>query len=258
MVKQLKPAKHILITGGSRGIGRAVAIGAGERGWSVGVNYAGNEKAAAETVAAVKAAGGQAIAIQGDVASEADVIAMFDATMAAFGPLDGLVNNAGIVGPKQAFADYSLERMKRIFDINVLGAYLCAREAARRMSTSRGSQYGARGGSIVNLSSMAARLGSPGEYVDYAGSKGAIDTMTVGLARELAPEGIRVNAVRPGLIDTEIHASGGQPDRAARLGATTPMGRAGTAGEVAAAVLWLLEDSCDYLTASLLDVAGGR
>lgn len=246
--------KHILVTGGSRGIGRAVAILAGEHGWSVGVNYAGNEKAAAETVAAVKAAGGNAIAIQGDVANEADVIAMFDATIQAFGPLDGFVNNAGIVGHKEPFADYSLERMKRIFDINVLGAYLCAREAARRMSKSRGG----RGGSIVNISSMAARLGSPGEYVDYAGSKGAIDTMTVGLARELAPEGIRVNAVRPGLIDTEIHASGGQPDRAARLGATTPMGRAGTAGEVAEAVVWLLGDSCDYLTASLLDVAGGR
>jgi NAD(P)-dependent dehydrogenase (short-subunit alcohol dehydrogenase family) len=183
---------------------------------------------------------------------------MFDATERAFGPLDGLVNNAGIVGHKQAFADYSLERMKRIFDINVLGAYLCAREAARRMSRSRGGPHGGRGGSIVNLSSMAARLGSPGEYVDYAGSKGAIDTMTVGLARELAPEGIRVNAVRPGLIDTDIHASGGQPDRAARLGVTTPMGRAGTADEVAEAVVWLLGDSCEYLTASLLDVAGGR
>jgi NAD(P)-dependent dehydrogenase (short-subunit alcohol dehydrogenase family) len=246
--------KHILVTGGSRGIGRAVAIGAGELGWSVGVNYAGNDKAAAETVAAVKEAGGNAIAIQGDVAREADVIAMFDASQQAFGPLDGLVNNAGIVGNKEPFVDYSLERMKRIFDTNVLGAYLCAREAARRMCKSRGGA----GGAIVNISSMAARLGSPGEYVDYAGSKGAIDTMTVGLARELAPEGIRVNAVRPGLIDTEIHASGGQPDRAARLGVTTPMGRAGTAGEVAAAVLWLLGDSCDYLTASLLDVAGGR
>ncbi|MFN4309099.1 MAG: SDR family oxidoreductase [Ferrovibrio sp.] len=246
--------KTILITGGSRGIGRAAAIMAGQRGWSVGVNYAGNEAAAREAVQAVEKAGGKAIAIRGDVAVEADVIAMFDATEKAFGKLDGLVNNAGIVGPKQPFAEYSLERMKRIFDINVLGAYLCAREAARRMAKSRGG----RGGSIVNLSSMASRLGSPGEYVDYAGSKGAIDTMTIGLARELAPDGIRVNAVRPGLIDTEIHASGGQPDRAARLGATTPMGRAGTAEEVAAAIMWLLGDDCNYLTASLLDVAGGR
>lgn len=246
--------KHILITGGSRGIGRATAILAGSRGWSVGVNYAGNAQAAQETVKAVEAAGGKATAIRGDVSREADVIAMFDATEKAFGKLDGFVNNAGIVGEKQAFMDYSHDRMKRIFDINVLGAYLCAREAARRLAKSRGG----KGGNIVNISSMAARIGSPGEYVDYAGSKGAIDTLTVGLARELGPEGVRVNAVRPGLIDTEIHASGGQPDRAARLGATTPMGRAGTAEEVAEAIVWLLGDSCDYLTASLLDVAGGR
>lgn len=247
-------AKHILITGGSRGIGRAIAIMAGRRGWSVGVNYAGNEKAALETVQAVQKAGGRGIAIRGDVAVEADVIAMFEASEKAFGRLDALVNNAGIVGPKQAFVDYSFERMKRIFDINVLGAYLVAREAARRMAKSRGG----KGGSIVNISSIASRLGAAGEYVDYAGSKGAVDTMTLGLARELAPEGIRVNAIRPGLIDTEIHASGGQPDRAARLGATTPMGRAGTADEVAEAAIWLIENESDYLTASLIDVAGGR
>lgn len=247
-------AKHILITGGSRGIGRAIAIMAGRRGWSVGVNYAGNGKAALETVQAVQKAGGRGIAIRGDVAVEADVIAMFEASEKAFGRLDALVNNAGIVGPKQAFVDYSFERMKRIFDINVLGAYLVAREAARRMAKSRGG----KGGSIVNISSIASRLGAAGEYVDYAGSKGAVDTMTLGLARELAPEGIRVNAIRPGLIDTEIHASGGQPDRAARLGATTPMGRAGTADEVAEAAIWLIENESDYLTASLIDVAGGR
>jgi NAD(P)-dependent dehydrogenase (short-subunit alcohol dehydrogenase family) len=247
-------AKHILITGGSRGIGRACAIMAGRRGWSVGVNYAGNEKAALETVQAVQKAGGRGIAIQGDVAREADVIAMFDATEKAFGKLDALINNAGIVGHKQPFMDYSLDRMQRMFDINVLGAYLCAREAARRMAKSRGG----RGGSIVNMSSIASRLGAAGEYVDYAGSKGAVDTMTMGLARELAPDGIRVNAIRPGLIDTEIHASGGQPDRAARLGATTPMGRAGTADEVAEAAIWLIENENDYLTASLIDVAGGR
>lgn len=246
--------KHILITGGSRGIGRACAVMAGQRGWSVGVNYAGNEKAALETVQAVQKAGGRGIAIQGDVAREADVIAMFDASEKAFGKLDALINNAGIVGPKQAFADYSFERMQRMFEINVLGAYLCAREAARRMAKSRGG----RGGSIVNMSSIASRLGAAGEYVDYAGSKGAVDTMTLGLARELAPDGIRVNAIRPGLIDTEIHASGGQPDRAARLGATTPMGRAGTADEVAEAAIWLIENESNYLTASLIDVAGGR
>jgi NAD(P)-dependent dehydrogenase (short-subunit alcohol dehydrogenase family) len=253
MVKQAG-AKHILITGGSRGIGRACAIMAGQRGWSVGVNYAGNEKAALESVQAVQKAGGHAIAIQGDVAREADVIAMFDATEKAFGKLDALINNAGIVGHKQPFMDYSLDRMQRMFEINVLGAYLCAREAARRMAKSRGG----RGGSIVNMSSIASRLGAAGEYVDYAGSKGAVDTMTMGLARELAPEAIRVNAIRPGLIDTEIHASGGQPDRAARLGATTPMGRAGTAEEVAEAAIWLIENESDYLTASLIDVAGGR
>ncbi len=253
MVNQAS-GKHILITGGSRGIGRAIALMAGQRGWSVGVNYAGNQKAALETVQALQKAGGRGIAIQGDVSVEADVVAMFEASEKAFGKLDALVNNAGIVGPKQAFADYSFERMKRIFDINVLGAYLVAREAARRMARSRGG----RGGSIVNISSIASRLGAAGEYVDYAGSKGAVDTMTLGLARELAPEGVRVNAIRPGLIDTEIHASGGQPDRAARLGATTPMGRAGTADEVAEAAIWLIENESDYLTASLIDVAGGR
>jgi len=247
-------AKHILITGGSRGIGRACAIMAGQRGWSVGVNYAGNAVAAEDAVKAVQAAGGKAIAIQGDVAREADVIAMFEASEKAFGKLDGLINNAGIVGHKQPFVDYSLERLQRMFEVNVLGAYLCAREAARRMAKSRGG----KGGSIVNMSSIASRLGAAGEYVDYAGSKGAIDTMTLGLARELATEGIRVNAIRPGLIDTDIHASGGQPDRAARLGATTPMGRAGTADEVAEAAIWLIENESDYLTASLIDVAGGR
>lgn len=246
--------KTILITGGSRGIGRAAAIMAGQRGWSVGVNYAGNEAAAKETVQAVSQAGGKALALKGDVSRETDVIALFDATEKAFGKLDGFVNNAGIVGHKQAFADYSLERMQRIFDINVLGAYLGAREAARRMSRSRGG----RGGSIVNVSSVASRLGAPGEYVDYAGSKGAMDAMTLGLAKELGPEGIRVNAVRPGLIDTDIHASGGQPDRAARLGAATPLGRAGTAEEIAESILWLLDDASSYVTGALLDISGGR
>ncbi len=247
-------SKVILITGGSRGIGRAAAVLCGARGWSVGVNYASNRAAADETVAQVEAAGGRAVAIAGDVSVEADVIAMFDRTVHTFGALDGVVNNAGIVAPGSALADMDVARMKRVFDTNVLGAYLCAREAARRLSTQRGG----RGGSLVNISSAAARLGAPGEYVDYAGSKGAVDTLTIGLAKELGPQGVRVNAIRPGLIDTEIHASGGKPDRAAQLGVTTPVGRPGTANEVAEAIVWLLSDASSYVTGALLDVAGGR
>lgn len=247
-------SKVILITGGSRGIGRATAVLCGARGWSVGVNYASNRAAAEETVGQVEAAGGRAIAIPGDVSVEADVIAMFDITAQTFGSIDGFVNNAGIVAPGSPLADMDMARMKRVFDINVLGAYLCAREAARRLSTKRRGH----GGSIVNISSAAARLGGPGEYVDYAGSKGAVDTLTIGLAKELGPEGVRVNAIRPGLIDTEIHASGGKPDRAAQLGATTPLGRAGTATEVAESIVWLLSDASSYVTGALLDVAGGR
>ncbi|WP_341894138.1 SDR family oxidoreductase [Ferrovibrio terrae] len=246
--------KTILVTGGSRGIGRAVAILAGRRGWSVGVNYAANEKAAQDTVLAVHKAGGLAIAIKGDVAIEADVIAMFDATEKAFGKLDGLVNNAGVVAPTADLADMPLERLKRLFDTNILGSVLCAREAARRLSTRRGG----KGGGIVNLSSVAARLGSPNLFVDYATSKGAIDTLTLGLSKELGPEGIRVNAVRPGIIETDIHASAGEPDRAERLGKTAPLGRAGTAEEVAEAIIWLLDDASSYVNGALLDVAGGR
>jgi NAD(P)-dependent dehydrogenase (short-subunit alcohol dehydrogenase family) len=246
--------KAILITGGSRGIGRATALLAGKRGWSVGVNYVGNSAAAERTVADVVAAGGRALAIQGDVAREADVVAMFDATQQAFGGLDGLVNNAGIVAPSLPLTEISAERLRRVFDTNILGAYLCAREAARRLARGRGG----RGGVIVNVSSAAARLGAPNEYVDYAGSKGAMDTMTMGLAKELGPEGVRVNGVRPGLIDTEIHASGGRPDRAATLGASTPLGRAGTAEEVAEAIVWLASDAASYVNGAILDVSAGR
>jgi NAD(P)-dependent dehydrogenase (short-subunit alcohol dehydrogenase family) len=247
-------SKTILVTGGSRGIGRAVVMLAAKRGWAIGVNYASNAKAAHETVAAAKAAGGKAIAVKGDVASEPDVIAMFEATEKAFGRIDGLVNNAGVVAPTADLVDMSLERLRRVFDTNVLGSVLCAREAARRMAKSRGG----KGGVIVNLSSAAARIGSPNLFVDYATSKGAIDTMTLGLAKELGPEGIRVNAVRPGIIETDIHASAGEPDRAARLGPTAPLGRSGSAEEVAEAILWLMEDKSSYVTGAILDVAGGR
>lgn len=247
-------SKVVLITGASRGIGRSTALLAGARGWSVGVNYASNQAAAQETVAAVQAAGGKAVAVHGDVSDESAIKAMFDVTEEAFGKLDGVVNNAGIVAPGSPLADMDLARLKRMFDINVLGAYLCAREAAIRMSTARGGH----GGSLVNVSSIASRLGGAGEYVDYAGSKGAVDSLTIGLAKELGPEGVRVNAVRPGLIDTEIHASGGKPDRARVLGASTPLGRAGTADEVAESIVWLLSDASSYVTAALLDLSGGR
>jgi len=245
---------NLLITGGARGIGRATAILAAERGWSVAISYLGNEAAAAGTVAAIERLGRKAIALRGDVAEEGDVLAMFDDAEAALGRLDAVVINAGMVAPSMPFAEMSAERFRRILDVNTLGAFLCARECARRMATGRG----ANGGAIVLLSSMAAKLGAPFEYVDYAGSKGAIDSLTIGLARELGPEGIRVNAVRPGLISTEIHASGGHPDRAEQLGRGTPLGRAGAPEEVAEAILWLLGEGASYTTGAILDVAGGR
>ncbi len=247
-------AKTLLITGASRGIGRAAALLAGRRGWSVGVNYVREEAAALAVVKEIQRSGGKAVALHGDVAFEADVVALFEGAAKTLGPLDGVVINAGVVAPIARLADMSLERMKRIFDVNILGAYLCARESARRLSRS----CGGKGGSIVLISSAAARLGGAATYVDYAGSKGAIDTLTLGLAKELGGEGVRVNAIRPGLIETDIHASGGEPDRALRLGVSTPLGRPGTVDEVGEAIVWLLSDSASYVTGAILDVAGGR
>lgn len=242
-------SKAILITGASRGIGRAAALAAAQRGWSVAINYVRDADAAEATATAARALGVQAVALQADVSAEAEVLALFDAAEAALGPLSGVVINSGIVAPASRLADMSYDRLKRMFDVNVMGSVLCAREAARRLKA---------GGAVVIVSSAAARLGSPDEYVDYAASKGALDTLTIGLAKELGPQGVRVNAVRPGLIETDIHASGGQPDRAQVLGAGVPLRRPGTAQEVAEAIAWLLGDEASYVTGSLMDVAGGR
>lgn len=246
--------KTILITGGTRGIGRATALLCAGNGWSVALNYLRDGLAAGQCVRDVQAAGGHAAAWQGDVAVEADVVAVFDAAVSRFGSLDGVVINAGIVAPSLPLAAMDSARLKRMFEVNVYGAYLCARESARRLSKDRGGH----GGAVVLVSSAASRLGSPFEYVDYAGSKAAVDTLTIGLAKELAPQGVRVNAVRPGLIETEIHLSAGQPDRAQRLGVTTPMGRPGRPEEVAAAIVWLLGEGASYITGAILDVSGGR
>jgi NAD(P)-dependent dehydrogenase (short-subunit alcohol dehydrogenase family) len=244
----------LLITGGGRGIGAATALLAAQRGYAVAVNYASNSLAADEVVRTIRANGGAAMAVQADVGDEAQVLAMFQKVDARFGRLTALVNNAGVVDVQARVADMSVARLERMFRINVIGSFICAREAVRRMST----KYGGAGGAIVNISSGAARLGSPDQYVDYAASKGAIDTFTIGLAKEVAAEGIRVNAVRPGLIDTEIHASGGMPDRAFDLAPTVPMQRTGSAEEIAGAILWLLSPEASYTTMALLDVTGGR
>ncbi|TXN00348.1 SDR family oxidoreductase [Methylobacterium sp. WL64] len=242
-----------IVTGGSRGIGRAVSLLLAERGYAICLSYVSDTAAAQAVVDAITAKGGKALAVRSDVGVEADVLALFQAAD-GFGRLAALVNNAGVVDMKSDVADMSAARLQRMMTTNVVGSFLCAREAVRRMSTKRGGA----GGAIVNLSSVAARLGGPGQFVDYAASKGAIDSLTTGLAREVAGEGIRVNAVAPGIIATEIHASGGEPDRVERLGPAVPMGRAGTAEEVAAPIAWLLSEEAAYTTSAILDVAGGR
>ncbi|MDB5484865.1 MAG: NAD(P)-dependent oxidoreductase, partial [Tardiphaga sp.] len=245
--------KTVIITGGSRGIGRATALAAAQRGYRVVIGYASNEAAANEVVTQIEASNGKAIAVKCDVGSEADILALFKAAD-GFGTLGALVNNAGIVGPSMRVDEMSAERIARVMAVNVTGSILCAREAVKRLST----KHGGAGGVIVNLSSVAAKLGSPNTYVDYAASKGAIDSFTIGLGHEVANEGIRVAGIRPGLIDTEIHASGGEPDRAHRLAHNVPMKRAGTADEIANAIVWLMSDEASYVTATILDVSGGR
>lgn len=247
-------SKVLIITGGSRGIGAAVALLAASQGYAVAVNYTANSLAADEVVRHIRASGGTAITVQADVAVEADVLAMFKKVDAKLGRLTALVNNAGVVDMTSRVDAMSAERLQRMFAVNVLGSFMCAREAVKRMST----RYQGDGGTIVNVSSAAARLGAPGQYVDYAAAKGAIDTFTVGLAKEVAAEGIRVNAVRPGIIDTEIHASGGLPNRVRDLAPQVPMQRAGTAAEVAEAIMWLISEKSGYTTGSIIDVAGGR
>ena len=244
----------MIVTGGSRGIGAATARMAAERGYAVCVNYRQNAAAAAAVVADIEKAGGRAIAVAGDMSSEKDVVNLFETSDAELGMLKVLVNNAGVIDVQSRVEDYTLERLQRMFATNITGVFLCAREAVRRMSTKRGGA----GGAIVNVSSAAARLGGPNEYVDYAASKGAMDSMTIGLSKEVATEGIRVNAVRPGLIYTDIHASGGEPGRVDRLKEGVPMQRGGEPEEVARVILWLASDESSYTTGSLVECSGGR
>ncbi|MGZ4615012.1 MAG: SDR family oxidoreductase [Actinomycetes bacterium] len=244
----------VVVTGGSRGIGAATALRLAERGHPVCISFVQQADAADAVVAACAAAGVDAIAVRADVSVEDDVVALFEAVDAELGPLAGLVNNAGVVDRQARVEDITTQRLERMFAVNVTGSFLCAREAVRRMSTRRGGA----GGALVNVSSRAAVLGAPGEYVDYAAAKAAVDAMTLGLAREVADEGIRVNAVRPGLIATDIHADGGEPGRPDRLAPTVPMRRPGQPEEVAAAIVWLLGDEATYVTGTFIDVAGGR
>ena len=246
--------KVVLITGGSRGIGAACALLAAKQGYKICVNFASNEKAALSVVEEIEKNGGTAIAVKGDVANEADILNLFAETKSRLGPVTGLINNAGILSKEGRLDTFSAERIARIIAVNVTGSILCAREAVKAMST----KHGGKGGTIINISSIAATLGAPGVYVDYAATKGAVDTFTTGLAREVATEGIRVNGIRPGIIDTDIHSSGGSPNRVEELKHVIPMQRGGSAMEVAEAVLWLMSDAASYVTGTTMDVSGGR
>ncbi len=244
----------IIITGSSRGIGAATALLAASRGYSVAVNYVANAEAAYRVVGSIRNGGGRALAIRADVSREGDVLSLFDRAASELGPVTALVNNAGTLEQQTRLEHFTAARLQRVFALNITGAFLCAREAVRRMST----RHGGPGGAIVNVSSMASKLGSPGEYIDYAASKAAIDTLTIGLAKEVAEDGIRVNCVRPGVVHTEIHALGGEPSRPARVAPQIPMRRAGEPEEVASAIVYLLSQEASYITGAILDVSGGR